>query len=208
MTTEPRTSPTVWEATGQDVPALAATLARAFYDDPVMSWIFPDEGSRIARLTGMFALLARHAHLPKAGVELASRHASCVEAVALWDPPGAWRLPLGTQIRQGPRFLRVFGARLPAALRALGRVERYHPARPHWYLSVLGTDPSAQGHGLGSALLRSRLGRCDAAGLPAYLESSKHSNIAYYEKHGFRVMRELPMPGGCPPVWPMWRDPR
>ena len=50
--------------------------------------------------------------------------------------------------------------------------------------------------------------RCDAEGLPAYLESSKERNVPYYERFGFRVTRELAMPGrGCPPVWLMWRDP-
>ncbi|MFD0534677.1 GNAT family N-acetyltransferase [Actinomadura luteofluorescens] len=66
----------------------------------------------------------------------------------------------------------------------------------------------AQGNGLGAALLRSRLDRCDTEGLPAYLESSKERNVPYYERFGFRVTRELPLPGkGCPPVWLMWRDP-
>lgn len=209
MTPDPRMSPIVRKVIDDDVAAVAATLARAFRDDPIMRWILPHDGSRTDRLTTMFDLVARHVHQPNGGAEIASRHAepARVDAAALWDPPGAWRVGLLAHLRQAPRLLQAFGARVPAALRALSRIERHHPPEPHWYLAVIGTDPPAQGRGLGGALLRSRLSRCDDAGLPAYLESSNPSNIPFYEKHGFRVIKELAMPGTCPPVWLMWRAP-
>ena len=72
---------------------------------------------------------------------------------------------------------------------------------------MLGTDPAAQGRGIGSALLGAVLRTCDEDGVPAYLESSKERNLAYYARHGFRVREELDLPRG-PRVWLMWRDPR
>ena len=85
---------------------------------------------------------------------------------------------------------------------------RLHPERPHWYLSGIGTDPPAQGSGVGSALMRSQMARCDAAGEAAYLESSKERNVPFYERHGFRVSGELTVPGGGPTLWLMWRNPQ
>ena len=82
-----------------------------------------------------------------------------------------------------------------------------HYREPHWYLSTLGTDPEAQGRGLGSAMLAPVLGLCDEDGWPAYLESSKESNIPFYERHGFRVTGEIQVPDG-PKLWPMLRPPR
>jgi ribosomal protein S18 acetylase RimI-like enzyme len=194
----------VRDVTVADVDALAAVLGRAFADDPVWLWMFPKHPERMA---GLFAMLLHHAHLPNGVSELAEVDGAIL-AGALWDPPGRWKIPLTAQLRQFPRMLRVLGRRTVPVLRGLGEIERRHPVQPHWYLAVLGTDPSAQGRGLGSALLRSRLSRCDATRLPAYLESSKESNVPYYERFGFTVTGEIPMPGGGPSVWPMWRDPR
>jgi hypothetical protein len=56
--------------------------------------------------------------------------------------------------------------------------------------------------------MRSRLDRVDAEHAPAYLESSKHANIAYYQRFGFDVTGEIVVPDGGPTLWPMWRPPR
>lgn len=206
-TPDPDAPPVALAAAESDVDRMAAVLALAFEDDPVWSWMLPDEASRLRRLRGAFTVLLREVHLGHGASEHTGRSGG-VEAAALWDPPGQWRTPFSAQVRQAVPLMRAFGTRLPVALRALSRVESHHPEEPHWYLAFLGTDPQAQGKGLGTVLMRSRLDRCDEARMPAYLESSKESNVPYYEKFGFKVTRELRMPGnGAPPVWLMWRDP-
>jgi predicted GNAT family N-acyltransferase len=87
-------------------------------------------------------------------------------------------------------------------------MKREHPEEPHWYLAVIGSDPSVRGKGFGNALMRSRLERCDAEYAPAYLESSKPENVPYYERFGFEVTGEFRLPDGGPPLIPMWRTPR
>ena len=86
-------------------------------------------------------------------------------------------------------------------------MEKAHPEEPHWYLAVLGTAPEHQGKGVGSALISPILQKCDAEGVPAYLESSKESNIPFYQRHGFEVTGEIKVKNG-PTLWPMWRDPQ
>ena len=78
---------------------------------------------------------------------------------------------------------------------------------PHWYLPLVGVEPNAQGRGLGGALMRHAVARCDQEDAPAYLESSNPRNISLYERHGFEVMGEIQM-GSAPPVTPMLRQPR
>jgi GNAT superfamily N-acetyltransferase len=72
---------------------------------------------------------------------------------------------------------------------------------------VLGTDTAHQGKGIGSSLLAPILATCDEEGLPAYLESSKESNIPFYNRHGFEVSGEVKAKDG-PTLWPMYREPR
>ena len=72
---------------------------------------------------------------------------------------------------------------------------------------MLGTDPDAQGRGLGSAVLQGVLEQCDSDGVAAYLESSKERNVDFYARHGFRVLDEIKLLRG-PTMWKMWRDPR
>jgi GNAT superfamily N-acetyltransferase len=187
-----------------DADALAAVLGRAFADDPMWTWMFPHHPERMA---AMFALLLRHSRLPNGVSELAEEDGH-VRAGALWDPPGRRRVSAAAQLRQLPGLLRVLGTRTYGVLRGLGEIERSHPIDPHWYLAVLGTDPPAQGRGLGSALLMSRLSRCDDRRFPVYLESSKERNVPYYERFGFRVTGEIRVPGGGPRLWAMWRNPQ
>lgn len=83
----------------------------------------------------------------------------------------------------------------------------FHPEEPHWYLAMIGVDPSRQGRGLGSALLKAALRVVDEAGAPAYLESSNPRNTPLYERFGFQVMGKV-APGDFPGLEPMWRPAR
>ena len=189
-----------------DLTATVATLARAFDDDPVMTWIFPDDGMRRRRLPGFFAATLRGTSLRHDGTEVAVRDGQVLGA-AIWLPPGTWRPPLWRQLAALPGLVFRLRSRLSVASVTYGALVRLHPERPHWYLSGIGTDPAVQGTGVGGELLRSRLARCDADRLPAYLESSKERNVPFYERHGFRVTGEVTIPGGGPTLWLMWRNP-
>jgi ribosomal protein S18 acetylase RimI-like enzyme len=131
------------------------------------------------------------------------------DAAAVWlPPPGRWPLSRPQRLRLLPPLIRFLGLRTASVLGGLERMEEQHPAdRSNWYLFILGTEPAAQGRGLGSALLAQMLARVDADRMPAYLESSNERNLAWYGRHGFEVTSELAIPGG-PRIWPMWREPR
>jgi len=186
------------------VPALAQMLARAFFDDPVAEWACRPDRLRPRMLERFNATRLRQL-LGDNEIWTADGSAS----VAMWAPPGRWRTTLAEDLallsaQLHPRLI----ARMALVVRGLVGIERVHPKEPpHWYLAVLGTDPPAQGQGLGSAVLRPVLEQCDADGVAAYLESSKERNIAFYARHGFRVTSELTLPRG-PKMWAMWRDPR
>jgi ribosomal protein S18 acetylase RimI-like enzyme len=184
-----------------EAPALAETLARAFDDDPVMSWFFHDAERRLVRNRRFFAMRLRQL-LPHGETYTVDGHAGA----ALWAAPDRWRVGRVEEARMAAALLPALWRRLGPVLRGVEAIERAHPETPHYYLAVLGTEPAAQGQGIGSALLRPMLDMCDRDEVPAYLESSKERNIDFYARHGFRVTGEVRLPDG-PPVWPTWRDP-
>jgi hypothetical protein len=55
-------------------------------------------------------------------------------------------------------------------------------------------------------LIRPILSCCDDQGLGAYLETGTESNLPFYSKHGFTVMRESRIKNG-PRLWHLWREP-
>jgi GNAT superfamily N-acetyltransferase len=190
-----------------DVRDLSRTLARAFYDDPVMIWLLPDEKRRTGQLDRLFATMTRHHHLARGGAEVASDGPG-VGAAALWDPPNQWQETRGGQLAMTPTFVRVFGLRSMRGRAVQELMKRAHPEEPHWYLAVIGSDPTVRGQGFGQVLMRSRLERVDAEHAPAYLESTKPENVPYYERFDFSVTREIVLPDGGPTMWAMWRAPR
>ena len=86
-------------------------------------------------------------------------------------------------------------------------MEGYHPREPHWYLPFIGVDPSQQGKGYGSALMKHTLDACDRDHAAAYLESSNPKNVPLYERHGFELLGTI-QAGTSPPIFPMLRKPR
>jgi ribosomal protein S18 acetylase RimI-like enzyme len=183
--------------------ALARTLARAFYDDPVATWLVPDDTRRLAVHERAFELFLRRIWLAHGETYVGGDDAG----VSVWDPPEAWQVGMGEQLRLMPALARIFGRRLPKALGALARAEKNHPAEPHFYLAFMGVAAESRGRGMGSALMFGVLQRCDAERLGAYLEASSPRNRALYERHGFEVTEELRLGRGSPPLWRMWRAP-
>jgi hypothetical protein len=108
-------------------------LGRAFFDDPVMSWMLPDANLRRRKLHRLFAALTRHHHLARGGVEVAPVSSpGGVGGAALWDPPGEWRTTRAEELRAMPGLFLAFGRSLQRGLAAEELMKKAHPEEPHW----------------------------------------------------------------------------
>ncbi|MFI4974221.1 MAG: GNAT family N-acetyltransferase [Caulobacterales bacterium] len=179
--------------------ALLDTLLLAFSTDPCIRYTFPKAETYLAAFRPFAAAMGGRAI--GAGAAYVADDGA---AAALWLPPGVE----GDSAALGE----LVGAYVAAdKQQVLGEVvagmSKFHPHEPHWYLAMIGVDPSRQGQGLGSAILKESLKRCDADGIIAYLESSNPKNVPLYERHGFEVMG-LIQPGDFPPLYPMLRPAR
>lgn len=203
--------PELRKATAADIPHLAGVLARAFATDPFAGFLArPGEhpAERQKRATAGWAGLLRYN-----SDRLSDTYTTADRAgVALWLPPGRQNPPLADRLRIIPSVVRWLGLRrLPTIGRVLDTMERRHRVHmpePHFYLLALGVDPARQGQGIGSALMQPVLDRCDRDHTPAYLETARERNLPLYERHGFRVVEELTLPGISVRGWLMRRDPK
>jgi GNAT superfamily N-acetyltransferase len=198
---------TVRAATPLDRAALAAALASAFSEDPLFTWMAgagPDQPLEPKMSTFFDAFLkldlGRSDHLVFTDDDGIGG--------AIWRHPNKWKVATGDLVRTLPAILRAFGTKTPRMVGALTAIEKVHPKEEHYYLEVLGTHQERQSKGIGSAVIGHMLERCDAEGMPAYLESSNPRNIPFYARHGFEPTQEIVVGKGAPTVTAMWRSPR
>jgi ribosomal protein S18 acetylase RimI-like enzyme len=190
-------------ATAEDVAAIGRVLAAAFDDDPLINWIVRQDERRAWAIEALFREVTRYAYIDAGEAYLLTDGSGA----AVWRPPGGEE-PSGEPLNA--IFDEIVGPRGRGHSNLVGElVEGKHPqSPPHFYLFAIGVDPSMQGAGAGSRLIREVLDRCDREGLPAYLENSKEQNLAFYGKHGFEVRERVDLPNDGPPVWLMWRWPK
>ncbi len=193
-------------ASESDLDAVAADLADAFTDDVAFDWFLRDDDKRIDARLRFFRLIVRMGAASGGRIERPAGGG----AAAIWMPFEALGpLPLRDELRAFPVLLNATGlARFGRLLALRADMDKHHPmARPHAYLWFLGVTHAAQGHGVGSRLLRVATDRLDASARPAYLETQTERNLALYRRHGFEVISEhRPRPDG-PMLWSMWREP-
>lgn len=67
---------------------------------------------------------------------------------------------------------------------------RHDPIEQHWHLGPIGVLPSHQGSGIGTMLMERFCREVDACFAKAYLETEGDKNVRFYEKFGFKVVRE------------------
>ena len=189
----------VRSATEAEHKAVIDVITLAFSSDPMARWALPDPATYLSVMPEFARAFG--------GNGFAHGTVHCLDgaaAAAMWLPPGVHpdsERMLGLVQRHVPE------GRLPEMMQVFEQMDVYHPKEPHWYLPLIGVDPSSQGRGFGSALLRYALERFDQDGLPAYLESSNPRNIPLYERHGFEVTGSI-QAGSSPTIVPMLRRPR
>lgn len=103
LTGVPRTShesTTVRKARPDELDRLAAILAHAFYDDPVMSWAIADGSRRRELLERSFALYLRRLWFRQDECYITAN----VVGVIVWELPGRWKAGPSTSSERFPRW--------------------------------------------------------------------------------------------------------
>jgi GNAT superfamily N-acetyltransferase len=192
-----------------EVKAAVPALVKAFWTYSETVHLLPDERRRRHVLPRYLASDANDA--ARFGTLLGEERDGQIIGAAAWVPPEAYPVPIGRQVRQ----IIDLAPTLPWAWRCVREAQRgqtgnraYHVRHPaHYYLRVIGVDPAAQAHGIGSSLVRPVLQMADDRGVGCFLQTATAENVSWYERFGFTVAATYQPTPTWPQVWAMWRDP-
>jgi ribosomal protein S18 acetylase RimI-like enzyme len=186
-------------ATASDEASIIDVLVRANWEDPAARWVWPDSQQFLTHFPSFVRAFGGRAF-----AHGSAYYVDGYVGAALWLPPDVHpdenaliallQQTVSGQIQKD--FFPVFE-----------QMGRYHPSEPHWYLPLMGVDPSQQGKGFGSALLQHTLMQFDRDNKLAYLESSNPRNIPLYKRHGFELLGSIQI-GTSPSIAPMLRRPK
>ncbi len=172
----------------------ADVVARAFFDDPLERYMLPDDGARLKASSARFRNVLRYGHL--FGEVCATES---LGAAAMWLPPGETEMS-DERMEQAGMFelpaivgQEAFDRFIPVIEVFDGLHSSDAPGR-HWYLLVIGVDPSKQRTGLGRALIEPMLARADAEGVLCYLETANETNVGFYTHLGFAIIHDIVEP--------------
>ena len=193
----------------QDVPRAREVLRDAFRHDPVWNRLFEGQNRKEARLSAFFETPIRYC-LHYGQVAATSEE---LEGVAAWVPGqhagmSPWRMirsgALGCGMRIGMSVMRKMAPAFTPIER--DRRERMR-GKAFIYLQIIGVAAQHQGKGFGGRLLRAIIAESEQTGHDLYLETETEGNVRLYERFGFRVIKELILPGLDLPMWEMVREP-
>ncbi|KGM09441.1 GNAT family N-acetyltransferase [Cellulomonas bogoriensis] len=196
---------------GADVRKVRTLLARAFHDDPLMEWVFPDAATRPDAVAAWLGLFVEHDQaVGEVEVLRGEGPGAPVQAVAVWRPstgaPATGTLPtIG-----GLLTLLIGPERTVEVAHGLRAIHELAPTQPHTYLHFLAVDPELQGRGLGRRVMARGLRRSLDAGTGVHLETTNPRALTFYHRLGFQItgQRQVNAPGRPgPTMWAMWARP-
>lgn len=216
--TQTPVAPTSAPHSEQQLAAITDTIARAFATDPTWAPFLTPDVTDLAVARRYWELFVNTAQrypwtftVAPDGAESSSdaitSDAATVAAATVWYPPGSEELTPAEE-EAFPKFAgELLGAQKLAELLDMSdRFEAAHPTEPHYYLSLLATNPKYSGRGLGMGLLAANLRALDELGMPTYLESSNPANDRRYMSVGYQPHGSIELPSGLK-LTTFWRDP-
>ncbi len=185
----------------------SAVLARSFTASPVCRYLVPDDEDRESRLIPAYRAFTAYILLSGEAWTTTGK----ILGVALWLPPSYLPNPEYWEVSGLSGLSSDLGAETTDRMFGyhgyLQSVRERKVLDPHWYLMILGVDPSSQSRGIGSALIEPVLHRSDRDCIPCYLETDQSQNISFYSRHGFVVETEDVEPLSGIRFWGLARHP-
>jgi len=175
----------ITRATPADLVQTVDRLTHAFANDPITGFLLQEGAAYQTRLARFFSLLMR-ARIALDMPVLVMRDGADIHGMVMGytTAPPAWPADLAEDWQDFERSVPGLTDRMAIYE---GIASAHAPAVPHYYLGVIGVDPTMHGHGIGMRLLSSfrDLSAADGRSHGVYLETAAPSNVRFYERAGF-----------------------
>jgi ribosomal protein S18 acetylase RimI-like enzyme len=172
-------------ASHSDIEEAVRCLATAFSRDPITGFLLQTNQGYPERVTQFFSLLMRVRIELKMPVFVArGTHGIAGASMGYTTFRPEWPADLAEEWTE-------FENAVPGLTDRMATYDevanKFKPSAPHYYLGVIGTDPTSQGSGIGTQLLKSfcEASASDVLSSGVYLETAQESNLRFYEQAGF-----------------------
>ena len=187
-----------------DIGTAVAALGSAFAHDPLMLYLFAEHPTDVrAGAMDFFSILfaARIAlNMPAYVLHQAGEVRGAVMGYDTSRP--AWPSAITARWNQFESRIPGFTARLAAYDRIC---TAHEPGEAHYYLGVIGVDPTLQGQGGGRAMLDAFCARssADPASRGVYLDTANPASLQFYYNNGFELRGEGRLNGAT--IWCVYK---
>lgn len=187
--------PEIIRANEKNIEQVKSVLKLGFSNDDLLRWVFPSADSFLKCFDIWMEEFSKESFKNNIVFSEENFHGS-----SLWHPPG---FEFDESVLNST-FEFIPENRLEGTLKFFEEFSEYHPTDA-WYLAFIAVDPSKQGSGIGSFILKEALKMIDEKNEKAYLEASSERNMSLYERHGFECMGKIQI-NDSPPAFPMIRQ--
>jgi ribosomal protein S18 acetylase RimI-like enzyme len=128
--------------------------------------------------------------------------------VSIWFPPGVDHLedadpdPFTAEDFEDPGTME----KMQAVNDIINALTANPGQEPQWYLHMVAVRPQFGDRGYASLLVRPMLTRAAREGIPCTLITQTMENVHKYEHRGFRVVKEMSVPGSAERFCSMRKD--
>jgi hypothetical protein len=131
-----------------------------------------------------------------------------MEAVSIWFPPG---MDHSEDVDLDPFSAGDFTdpgtmERIQVVNDVIDVLTGHLGEEPQWYLHLVAVRPQFFDRGYASLMVRPMLARADREEIPCTLITQSMGNVRKYEHWGFKVVKEMPVPGSSEKFCSMRRD--
>jgi N-acetylglutamate synthase-like GNAT family acetyltransferase len=174
---------------------MADVSAEAFLasNDPIGNFIFHNEPNHLSLKRRFFRCLVTSCSPDAVRQGLSS----ALEAVSVWFPPGMDHSkdldtdPLRPQDFTDPETVK----KLQAVNDIISALTAHLGQEPQWYLHLIAVRSQFRNQGYSSRLISPMLARAENENLPCTLITQSINNLRKYEHWGFKLVKEMPVPG-------------